>query len=210
MFKKYLYTVLTAGVLTVLGYTSAQATIVGSKHDLVANPDVTVTGTTELCVFCHTPHNTGAGGGPVWNRAAPAGPFTMYSSATIDNVIAAAPNGISAACLSCHDGVTAFDALVNLPAGASVLEANMSAVNGGAKVIGNDLSNDHPVSITYGGLDPEFVAAVSGKVDILPLFGSSADQVECATCHNPHDPTNGRFLRKSQSSSGLCLTCHTK
>lgn len=34
--------------------------------------------------------------------------------------------------------------------------------------------------------------------------------VECASCHDPHNTTNGTFLRTSNANSGLCLACHTK
>lgn len=34
--------------------------------------------------------------------------------------------------------------------------------------------------------------------------------VECASCHDPHNTTNGTFLRFSNANSGLCLACHVK
>ncbi len=37
--------------------------------------------------------------------------------------------------------------------------------------------------------------------------------VECGSCHNPHvqniDPNNPNFLVIDNSSSALCLACHT-
>lgn len=35
-------------------------------------------------------------------------------------------------------------------------------------------------------------------------------RVECASCHDPHNTANGTFLRRSNASSALCLTCHVK
>ncbi|MFC1602217.1 cytochrome c3 family protein [Pseudomonadota bacterium] len=35
-------------------------------------------------------------------------------------------------------------------------------------------------------------------------------RIECPSCHNPHDPANVAFLRKSMKNSGLCATCHNK
>ncbi|MBI5196127.1 MAG: cytochrome C, partial [Nitrospirae bacterium] len=32
----------------------------------------------------------------------------------------------------------------------------------------------------------------------------------CGSCHNPHDNSNGTFLRVTNSGSGLCLKCHIK
>jgi hypothetical protein len=74
--------------------------------------------TAEVCAFCHTPHgaNTGApGAAPLWNRAIPttAG-YTTYSGPNFDGT-SVAPVGVSLACLSCHDGSLALDALINMP-----------------------------------------------------------------------------------------------
>lgn len=42
------------------------------------------------------------------------------------------------------------------------------------------------------------------------LSGVIQPFVECASCHDPHNNTNGTFLRISNSGSGVCLACHTK
>ncbi len=39
---------------------------------------------------------------------------------------------------------------------------------------------------------------------------NGAATIECATCHDPHSPENGTFLRISNSQSRVCLACHTK
>ena len=47
----------------------------------------------------------------------------------------------------------------------------------------------------------------------LSLFvrtGETLPRVECASCHDPHSTANGTFLRRTQTGSGLCLTCHVK
>ena len=41
----------------------------------------------------------------------------------------------------------------------------------------------------------------------IPLFGGT---VQCASCHDPHDNTNAPFLRKTNTASALCSTCHQK
>jgi cytochrome c553 len=80
------------------------------------NIDSDTGGVQEVCVFCHTPHggrtDTSDGTPPLWNRADPSTVYTMYSSVTFDGS-ASAPLGVSLACLSCHDGVMAMDALIN-------------------------------------------------------------------------------------------------
>jgi hypothetical protein len=73
-------------------------------------------GTDEVCVFCHTPHfsNTSIQDAPLWNRMSSGAVYTPYSSSTMDTT-PGQPSGNSVACLSCHDGTVALDALVNAP-----------------------------------------------------------------------------------------------
>jgi len=77
--------------------------------------------TTEICVFCHTPHHTNQGGvnglAPLWNRgtSAPTA-FTAYGTTIGGTTIVNTDiGGSTLACLSCHDGVTTFDNIVNAP-----------------------------------------------------------------------------------------------
>ena len=80
--------------------------------------------------------------------------------------------------------------------------------------MGTDLSDDHPISFTYDAAlataDGELATPSGGTVGTLPLFGASSDQMECATCHDVHDDTNGNFLLMDNTASALCLTCHNK
>lgn len=82
------------------------------------NPNILPSGsaTQEVCVFCHTPHgaNTTSGAAPLWNRALPSSSgYTTYSSPNFDSGSTGQPYGVSLACLSCHDGTVALDALIN-------------------------------------------------------------------------------------------------
>lgn len=139
--------------------------------------------------------------------------FTMYASPTLNMSIATDPQGVSLGCLSCHDGVTAYNNIIRGT-------ASNIGVMAGLRAVGADgLGNDHPISITYDIVaDSAFNAATGlgspgANVGGLPLYdrlAGSNDQVECATCHNPHDTTNGSFLRASNVQSALCTTCHIK
>lgn len=198
---------------------AASATILGSNHDL------SYTGTADpgagleldgLCIYCHSPHNGQLAAAPLWNRESSTQTFTMYNfantgSTTLDMTVSGAPDPFSAACLSCHDGITALDALLNTPYGYTPATVGNTTTWGS---LGTDLTNDHPISIGYNpGVDVEFKSAALVKTAGLPLFlgATSADQVECATCHDVHDEdTYGAFLRLSNASSALCLTCHIK
>lgn len=131
----------------------------------------------------------------------------MYSSPSLDMTIAGSPAGVSLACLSCHDGTVAADQLLNFPSGVNAGQGIFSLGNS----LGTDLSNDHPISLTYNAAqDVDFVAPVNSQVNGLQLFGAGGDQVECGTCYSVHDNTNEPFLRMSNAGSALCLACHVK
>jgi predicted CXXCH cytochrome family protein len=147
----------------------------------------------------------------------------MYNSsvsATMDMTVAANPQGVSAVCLSCHDGTVAFDSLLNKPGSGSGAPVGwtwnapgntMTSTTSPSAMLGSDLRNDHPISVTYdASKDPAFVAPVNGAVNGLPLYGSGKNQMECASCHNVHDNTNAPFLRVANGGSALCLKCHIK
>ncbi|HEX4931847.1 MAG TPA: cytochrome c3 family protein [Gemmatimonadaceae bacterium] len=178
----------------------------------------------EVCVYCHTPHG-GSTSAPLWNRAFGSGPYTMYTasnSASIDMTIGTTPGPVSLACLSCHDGTIGIDVITNVPNSSSATSTGKtltdifmgSGVTRGAdtlKVLGTDLRNDHPIAVTFDkSKDAMFNDLATIKGEGIRFFGASADQVECASCHNPHNKTNVPFLRKSNAASGLCLTCHIK
>jgi len=107
-----------------------------TKHNLAANTDILATGTSEVCVFCHTPHggqtDVAGGGAPLWNRALPPDPsqnaFIPYDSPNFDRDIGSRttyqPDGVSLACLSCHDGTIALDALINAPGSGGFTPSN--------------------------------------------------------------------------------------
>jgi predicted CXXCH cytochrome family protein len=215
------------GALVVLGLSAPVApvraqtdNVVNSKHNIsqraVGSP-TTLTDYGEVCVYCHTPHggptSTSA---PLWNRAFGTGPYQMYNqawSSTIDMTVEAQPQGVSLACLSCHDGTIGLDVIINRPNADTALASKGGTMpsNAGQRFanLGTDLRNDHPISVTYStSADAAFNAPSGGRINgQLPLYGG---RVECGTCHNPHNTTNPPFLRLSNGTSALCRTCHIK
>ncbi|MCG7870935.1 MAG: cytochrome c3 family protein [Candidatus Thiodiazotropha lotti] len=190
--------------------TSATADIANTSHDLRSQTTLlTQAGNTQICAYCHTPHNASTTNSttPLWNHQDTVATYTMYSSPSLDMTIAGSPAGVSLACLSCHDGSVAADSLINFPSGVTGPDGIFFLGDS----LGTDLSNDHPISLTYNATqDPDFVAAVNSQVNGLQLFGGTGDQVECGTCHSVHDNTNEPFLRMSNAGSALCLACHIK
>jgi predicted CXXCH cytochrome family protein len=179
----------------------------GTKHDLNTNAGSLPVGQgQDLCRFCHTPHNSNAVA-PLWDRNPPdTVTFTLYDSPTMGNTMGA-PTGVSQGCLSCHDGVTAFDSLLGLTGTAGndmdTLYASSTAI------LGSTLANDHPVGVDLL-LAGEMELAATVTAGGLRLFGAG-DTVECASCHDPHGTAGfGFFLRLDPADGTLCETCHTK
>jgi hypothetical protein len=170
-----------ATTLMLFGTVANAQSIVGSKHDLGA-----ATGnTTEVCVFCHTPHGSDTSAAvPLWNKVLPSTTYQRYSTlntSTLDGT--EAPVGsVSLACLSCHDGTSAIDTVLNMPGSgmnsgqidSAIFGTDMNDYLGGAAtpvpVLGSDLRNDHPVSIQYAGggmagTDADGLQLATGFVD---------------------------------------------
>lgn len=195
--------------------------VAATKHNLSTGSTSTIkstAGTDEVCVFCHTPHAASTTAKPLWNRTINTAGYTMYNttwSTTIDGTVDTQPGGVSAACLSCHDGTIALDALLNPPGTATPGEFDTANVMAGTDTgevmlgtsnanLGQDLTNDHPISITYAVTAGEFLDVSATDVKLY------SSKVECGSCHNPHDSAIAPFLRISNSASGLCTTCHVK
>jgi hypothetical protein len=122
-----------------------------TKHNLAINTNIGFSavggapGSGEVCVYCHTPHGAGYGSQlnvgfpPLWNRAInSATAYTTYDAAssphfeqTSANTLAGQIKGVSLACLSCHDGTIAFDALINLPGSGGYQVTNATALTSG-------------------------------------------------------------------------------
>ncbi|MDP2369642.1 cytochrome c3 family protein [Rhodoferax sp.] len=206
----------------------------GTKHNLSAAADGSATpsgGTvpgrtvkasseTQVCVFCHTPHEATSGVvGPLWNRALSGASYTPYNSSSMEAdaaELAAQPGGSSKLCLSCHDGTMAIDKVnvlngarnVTIPMVGSSSPVKMpsgSATTGFTRTLGTDLSSDHPISFTYnstlavydGELRGPDGTVVGNRVagGVKPKMPLENGQMQCATCHDPH-------LRDKVSSNG--------
>jgi hypothetical protein len=201
-------------------------------HNLSASGPGAAKATTEnqVCVFCHTPHGADTTEKPLWNRTLAAKTYVVYTSKSLDaetilNTSLAQPLGSSKLCLSCHDGVMALGSVrvlrgqqnQTIGGGTEVaMPAGSGSTTGYTRLLGTDLTNDHPISVTFDATlsdrDGELrrptmstgaggqtlnrwgtVVGVRGKADsykpMLPLEptgSNSAGQVQCTTCHDPH------------------------
>ncbi|MBI4710552.1 MAG: cytochrome c3 family protein [Nitrospirae bacterium] len=196
---------------------NAADNVANTKHNLSSSGTGTykTTSTTEICIMCHTPHSASLNVA-LWNKTDPSGPYNMYNSPTIDMIVSSAPQLQSLACLACHDGSIAFDALLNSP-GSGNNPVNWQWNNSWDRIqageptrLGTDLAGEHPVSTSYDVTkDTRFNAPVDGKVNGLPIYGPDG-RIECGSCHNPHDNQYPPFLRASNTASELCKRCHIK
>jgi hypothetical protein len=213
----------------------------------------------QICVFCHTPHaaETTPMPSPLWNRKLSTATYALYSSTSIDAVDLGQPGGTSKLCLSCHDGTLAVGAVNVLNGSATdnnplTAEIDLTGVGGGGVMpagagtttgftrnLGVDLSNDHPISLTFdatlANADGELRSPATNshianraRGTAPPLVPLENNQVQCNSCHDPHlrsidAQENIKFLRlnrtqKLEPAGGafdanndiICLACHDK
>ncbi len=226
------------------------AQIFGSLHDLGTSADDVgnIPDNSQICVYCHTPHGADSSfdGAPLWNKPATSTTFTMYgatATGTAGSTIAgtltdATPTGASMACLTCHDGVSALNSVINAPGtgnydptGASNKIGKNRTMTDFVKAVGSaafseSLTNDHPISIPYiyngspetspaSLRDPSTpIIGFENATTIADLLRTGADgiaKVQCSSCHDPHLGQATTFLRSiNNNGSKLCLTCHAK
>ena len=217
--------------------------VANTRHNLSATGSGSVKATSEsqLCVFCHTPHAATPALSPLWNRAVSGSTYTVYTSSSLDaNAIQGSldqPGGSSKLCLSCHDGTLAIgnvnvlngqgsvtaQGTVSIPVTGTgtggVMPGGSGATTGFTRNLGVDLTNDHPVSVTFnnalatrdGELRPVDATqkwppgtgtvvgvrapAYRPLLPLEPTGTGGAGQVQCASCHDPH-------LRETDASVG--------
>ena len=232
----------------------------------------------EVCVYCHTPHGADTNVKlPLWNRTTLATTYKTYNELKTSSLTqtVSQPGVNSLSCLSCHDGQTAMDSIINMP-GSGRYNANMATSNqtNGANLaflnswapgtteshqglnpaeclachgpvnipgapdfriaaIGTDLTNDHPVGITFPttngpGTDFKTPTGAQGNATFFDTNSNGGmdkgdvrlydAKVECASCHDPHGVPSGApgstfnltFMRVANTNSAVCLTCHAK
>ncbi|MDH4275199.1 MAG: cytochrome c3 family protein [Gammaproteobacteria bacterium] len=208
-----------------------------ARAGVVAMPGVAFSDYGNPCVYCHIAPDkakadgASAGAIPGWNRFVPAtDTYQLYDSIWLDSKTRT-PSPISLLCLSCHDGTMGVDMVVFKPDSFnSAADAALHMrINGADNIVScgkchngrvahdiaikhldTDLRNDHPISMTYAGLmrvDQDFRKpnTPTGFTNGVKLYEG---RVECASCHNVHNPEKDLLLRVN--SDVLCQTCHTK
>ncbi len=118
----------------------------------------------EVCVYCHTPHGAATTVSlPLWNRTMKATSYTTYSQLGTTSLTqpVSQPGINSLSCLSCHDGQTAVDSIINMPGSGRYLASQEAS------------QNDAFLNAWTNTRGPD--AGVHGKLSLG----------ECLSCHNP-------------------------
>lgn len=217
------------GLITVLGifvivptiYAVPVQYIKNSKHNLSnwGPGPIKASGTgqrdTEVCIFCHAPHNADSTQAPLWSHADQDASVTFQMASTanvspnrIGSWADATPTGISKKCLSCHDGTVAIGALangaviavINASGGAGDTLAGERTQGGGLTsgdygFIGRDLRGGHVISFKYEAFQ-EAIDSSGTNYKIWDSEITTADKnsmfdrdgkMQCHTCHDPHN-----------------------
>jgi hypothetical protein len=143
----------------------------------------------QVCVYCHTPHGANTLiNAPLWNRTQRSTTYTTYDQLGTATAVQpySQPGTASLTCLSCHDGQTAVDSIINMPGSGRYSASQLTSQD-------NDFLDAWPVGpgappwVGFGGH-----GTLSNTPATLANFG------ECQSCHSINgdqfDPsTNARF-----------------
>ena len=200
---------------------------------------IKATAETEICVFCHVPHNANPAV-PLWNHDMSGAAHTMYDSDYLRRAGYTVPTGlgttsgnpglISRLCLSCHDGTVAIGAVYIVRG--TILGNNVIAMTGVAPTtetmpttatgyIGTDLTRHHPVGIEYdpsvtitfgaagSGVNPRTIELLSSPSAPLKLYSYSG--INYVECASCHDPhlENYEFLRVTSGTTNAAKVVTT-
>jgi predicted CXXCH cytochrome family protein len=183
--------------------------IVNTVHNLSVTGSGTIKASseTEVCIFCHTPHNSKPAG-PLWNRNNPGVTYVLYNSTTTQ-AVPGQPDGSSILCLSCHDGTIALGNVASRTTDIG-FSGGITRIPAGRTNLTTDLSNDHPVSFLYNS----GLAVADGQLKdpsaITYPVALENGKVQCTSCHDPHKNIYSDFLVASTQFSVLCFKCHNR
>jgi len=184
------------------------SSIINSKHNLSASGPgaIRAVAEQEVCIFCHTPHNA-APIQPLWNRNVPVNVYTPYASSSLQ-ARPGQPTGSSKLCLSCHDGTIAVGSVLSRSQPIA-MAGGITTLPPGQGNLGTDLSDDHPVSFRYDATLSAQDPKIKSPSQLPPAVKLDRNQeLQCTSCHDPHNDANGKFLVMNNANSQLCNACH--
>ncbi|HZZ84744.1 MAG TPA: cytochrome c3 family protein [Anaeromyxobacteraceae bacterium] len=217
-----------ASALLLLPLAARSAGVSDTVHNLSVSGPGTIKATTEtqVCVFCHTPHNSNPAG-PLWNHQLSSGvSYLKYTSSTMvaytGQADAPDPNGATKLCLSCHDGTVALGAVSSQSSPIPLAAGKTNLAPGDPGYIGTDLSKTHPLSFAVTDqLVAQNNSVNSTGLALNPVSTMKSDpevhldgqaRVQCTSCHDPHNDANyatsGVHFYAKPTRAGPCAVCH--
>lgn len=165
----------------------------------------------EVCTWCHTPHSADAEsiGPQIRSSATKPAAYTIYGASIAGITVDSTPNTLSKACLSCHDGIQAYN--LNIEERKEIKSVPLTS--GTIQLVEDTGSsrNHHAVPVVYNDRSKHLKPAGSaltgwiGGKTISDLLRNG--RVECSSCHDPHISDNPLFLRHGERST-FCYGCH--
>ncbi|MCB1906365.1 MAG: hypothetical protein KDH15_03260 [Rhodocyclaceae bacterium] len=126
----------------------------------------------QICVYCHTPHGASAAvGAPLWNRTRKSHTFQTYAelgTVTLTQAISQ-PGANSLTCLSCHDGTTAVDSIINMPGSGNYDPAQATR------------DDDTAINAFLG----TWVPGQGDTFQHMKLDADTSNPDSCLSCHSP-------------------------
>jgi hypothetical protein len=197
--------------------------VASTLHNLsLSGPgEIRSTTETEVCKFCHIPHNAEVPD-PLWGHALSDARYEVPEIRTGGKaaVPAPQPDGASRLCLSCHDGTVALGDITSEPRPVPMSGAERLGPSHRG-FIGTDLSGSHPVSFvmpesTEGTAFSDSDMALKPRSSLSAEKGVTVDKegkMQCTTCHDPHSDQyyqEGRVPRfwVRPTVDEVCLSCH--
>ena len=196
--------------------------VASSVHNLsVSGPgEVRALDETEICKFCHIPHNSTTPV-PMWGQELSKAQYQVPQVRVPGGgrAIVPQPDGASRLCLSCHDGTVALGDVAGEPTPIP-MSGSQRLSPGRPGFIGTDLSGSHPVSFVVP--DGAGMIDTDSDMGLRPLSLIRSDdfvrldergKMQCTTCHDPHsdkyyqEGVVPRFWVKP-SVGEVCITCH--
>lgn len=129
----------------------------GKAPPLVTFMDSTRNDYLEVCVYCHTPHGANrTTPAPLWNRTMRVTTYQTYGQLNSGSLTqpVTQPGVNSLTCLSCHDGQTAVDSIINMP-GSGRYNANQETAVDDAWLSATWTNTRGPDATTHGRIGTE-------------------------------------------------------
>lgn len=207
-------------VLVALAPGLAFGAISSTKHNLTsaAAAGQIAFNTTELCGFCHVPHNANTTLA-LWSRSAPTGTGYTTAQTTAGTPLPTSNATIgtgSQRCLSCHDGTVGLNVSLGLspaPTLARDTTPPHTAAGGGGIALASgyayfaNLETQHPVGIPYPGN-----AASKANAAEYGTAATTGCNAGIALCVTGGANTNGAAIKLEGTAAAnatlQCASCH--